>query len=146
MDILSNFGETLHELISDVNLTPEAFAQKVNIDRSVVYKYLRKEVLPTLPNLIAIADFLQCSVDYLIGVSPVNPETKYRQTPPFAIRFQSLLSEKGLTRYAFLKEHHFAKQSVDDWFHGKRCPSVENLINLSKCFGCSVDYLLGRES
>ena len=146
MDILSNFGETLNELISDANYTPEKLSEEVKIDRSVIYKYLRKEVLPTLQNLIAIADVLQCSVDYLIGISPVNPEAKYRQTPPFADRFKALLSERGLTRYAFLKEHHFAKQSVDDWFNGKRRPSVENLINLSKCFGCSVDYLLGRES
>lgn len=35
---------------------------------------------------------------------------------------------------------------ISDWERGKREPSVEDLIKLADFFGCSVDYLIGRES
>lgn len=145
MDILSNFSESLSAFISDYHFTPESFSKAIGIDCSVIYKYQRKVILPTLPNLIKIADYFQCSVDFLLGLSPVNPNTKYKSAPPFNICFQKILEEHKLNRYRFLKQIHFAKQSVDDWYNGKRFPTVENAIKIAKHFDCSLDYLLCRE-
>lgn len=146
MDILTNFSENLNELIFDNGFTPETFAKAVNIDRSVIYKYLRKECLPTLPNLINIADCFKCSVDFLLGLSSTTENTNFKTAPPFSQRFKELLDGKNLTRYKFRQEIHFAKQSVDDWYHGNRFPNIDNTIELAKYFKCSLDYLLGRES
>ena len=33
-----------------------------------------------------------------------------------------------------------------NWETNRFIPGAENLIKLADCFGCSVDYLLGRES
>ncbi len=146
MDILTNFSENLNELAFDKNLTFEEFAKAVEIDRSVIYKYLRKECLPTLPNLIKIADYFDCSADYLLGLSQTNTNTGFKSAPPFSQRFKELLKSKNLTRYKFLQEIHFARQSVDDWYNGKRYPNIDNTLELAKYFGCSIDYLLGREN
>lgn len=151
MDILSKFGENLSELLFDHHLTTREFARRVQIDYSLVYKYLRKEYLPTLANLIIICDFFSCSVDYILGFSVEHYQTPYKSTEPFCVRFQTLLQARGQTRYKFLKEakelhFHFGRQTVDDWFHGKRLPTVDNLIELSKYFNCTLDFLLGREA
>lgn len=145
MDILSNFAENFFELMFDKHLTPELLSTAVKIDRSLIYRYLRKEILPTLPNAIAIADYFQCSLDFLLGLSPDNPITTYQPAPPFSQRFKEILKEKNLTRYRLYHETNFAKQSIDDWFHGKRIPSLGNVVLLANYFHCSVDYLLGRE-
>ena len=150
MDILSNFSENLFDLISDNKLTPIKFSLNVKIDLSLIYKYLRKELLPSLKNLVVIADYFECSVDYLLGLSPVNSKPVASVTD-FATRFRYILNEKGLTRYKFYKDTKaknfcFARQSIDDWFNGKRVPTVDNAINLVAYFGCTVDYLLGREN
>ena len=58
MDILSKFGENFAELIFDANLTPEALSQAVGIDRSMIYRYLRREYLPTLAHAVASLPFL----------------------------------------------------------------------------------------
>ncbi|MDE5721792.1 MAG: helix-turn-helix domain-containing protein [Clostridia bacterium] len=146
MDILSNFGETLSELIFDHNLTPEEFSKAVNIDLSVIYRYRRKSCLPSLKNTIIIADYFQCSADFLFGLTANNNKTISKGETNFSQIFRELLESKNLTRYAFCKESNFAEQSVDDWYHGKRLPNIQNLILIAKHFDCTVDFLLGRES
>lgn len=145
MEIIFNFSETLAELIADNQLTPELFAKAINIDRSVIYKYLRKECMPSVQNLIVIADYFKCSTDFLLGLTPENATCSFKTAAPFAERFKTLLKIKGKTRYSLHKEERFAKQSLIDWYYGKRVPNVDNIIKLAKCFDCSVDFLLGRE-
>lgn len=150
MDYLSNFGENLSILIDDSHLTPLLFAEKVQIDCSLIYRYMRKEILPTVPNLLLICDFFSCSVDAVLGLAAENSEITYKKSLPFSSRFQFMLKEKNLTRYKFLKESkkrefRFARQSVDDWFHGKRYPTIDNAIELAKYFDCTLDHLFGRD-
>ena len=150
MDLLSNFGENLNELIFDNGLTPKTFSENTGIDLSLIYKYIRKEVLPTLPNLITICDYFKCSTDFILGLIKENPSTEFKSATPFYLSFRKLLDDKGLTRYKFmkqirLKDIHFAKQSVDDWFNGKRYPTVDNAVILAGYFETSLDFVLGRE-
>ncbi len=145
MDILSNFAETLNDLLFERNLTPETFAKEVCIDRSLVYRYMRKECLPSLTNFIKISDYLNCSTDFLLGLSPTDSCTGFKSAPKFSDSFKKILAENNLTRYALVKKSRFAQQSVDDWYHGKRTPNVENALDIAKYFNCSMDYLLGRE-
>ena len=56
MDILSNFAESISDLIFDQKLTLEQFADKVGINVSEIYRYKRKERLPSTSNLIKIAN------------------------------------------------------------------------------------------
>ena len=150
MNILSNFGENLKELILDKNLTTKTFAEEIGIDRSVIYKYMRNETFPTLEHLIIICNYFECSADFILGLSPTNPLVKYYSAQPFSEQFKRELNNKKFTRYKFrkeiLKKHiSFSKQAVDDWFNGKRNPTVENIILIAKYFECTVDSLLGRE-
>lgn len=147
---MSKFGENLDYLIDDNNLSPQTLALQIGIDSSLIYKYLRKEILPTTPNLILICDFFSCSVDAILGLAVENSKIRYKKAPLFCTRFQSILKEKNLSRYKFIKDSknrnfHFAKQSVDDWYHGKRYPTVDNAVALSKYFDCTLDHLFGRD-
>ena len=72
MDILSNFAENLNDLILDNNLSVKTFSEKLGFNLSECYKYLRKEYLPCLANIIKIADYFECSIDYLLGLGETN--------------------------------------------------------------------------
>ena len=150
MDILTCFAENLSDLIFDHRLDPKEFSFAIGIDRSVIYKYLRKEVLPSVLHLVSICNYFSCSADYILGLETSNSKTKFLSAPPFSAQFRKLLEKENLTRYALRKDLlarnlRVAKQSIDDWYHGKRPPSVDNLVLLAQYFHCSVDYLLGRE-
>jgi len=146
MDYLSNFAETISELLEDNKITVEQLAQNTGIDLSEIYRYLRKEYLPTLANIIKIADKYNYSIDYILGLTAVSGSLPFKQTPPFAQRFKQLLEERGFTRYRLSKESGIAINRLDDWYNGKFTPSLDKAISLAKFFDCSVDYLLGRES
>ena len=113
MDILSNFAENLNDLILDNNLR------------------------------IKIADYFECSIDYLLGLEETN-DLKFSQTPPFDRTFGKLLEDKNLTRYQLNKHTKISNSRIDDWYHGRRLPSIDNLIILAKYFDCSIDTLLAR--
>jgi len=146
MDILSNFSENLSELIFYKKITVLQFASDIGVDLSEAYRYLRKECLPNLANIIKIADCYNCSIDFLLGLSSSQTVNEYNKTPPFSQRFKEVLSENKTLRYRLSKETKISINRIDDWYYGKFLPSVENVVILSKFFKCSVDALLGRES
>ncbi len=146
MSYLSNFSENLSELIDDNHLTVEEFAESVDIAFSEVYRYLRKEYMPKLSNLIKIADTYHYSLDYLIGLIPFPENAKFKTTPPFCEQFKKHLEKKGVSRYRMSKETEISINRIDSWYHGEFTPSLEKAIILKEYFKCTLDYLFGRES
>lgn len=143
---LSNFSENLSELIEDNRLTVEAFAESVDIAFSEIYRYLRKEYMPKLSNLIKIADAYGYSLDFLIGLIPFPENAKFKTASPFGEQLKKLLKEKGVSRYRMSKETGISLNRIDSWYHGEFTPSLEKAIKLKKYFDCTLDYLLGRET
>lgn len=58
-------------------------------------------------------------------------------------RIKELRTEKNLTQKTFAEMLFCNRQKIADWERGKSCPSTEDLINISKIFNISTDYLLG---
>ncbi len=145
MEILSNFGENLKELIDEKQITVEEFARSVDIAYSEVYRYLRKEYLPHLTAIIKIADTYNCSVDYLLGFVAFDENSGFKKTPDFATRFKEILRERNLTRYRIHVDTGLSLNCLDSWYNGKFTPSVDNLLRLKNYLKCSLDYTLGRE-
>lgn len=145
MVVMSVFAERLNELMFDNKTTPESLSKALDVDLSLIYKYLRKEFTPSVPNAIKIANYFHCSLDYLLGLSEDISTINCSVVKPFSIQLKELLKEHNCTRYKLKKDTGLAKQSVDDWYHGIRVPSIENVIILSKYFNCTIDYLLGRD-
>ena len=143
MRYIEYFAKNLQELLIDNSLSMKSFAEKLQLNLSECYKYQRKEYLPNLANIIKIADFFECSIDYLLGLDEfIN--IKLTHTPPFSNTFKKLLKEKNITRYQLSKHTKISNARIDDWFHGRRLPSLDNLIKLAQYFNCSLDTMLGR--
>ena len=75
MELLKIFSERLSELLFEKNLTPERFSKIININLSNIYRYLRKESVPELQNSIKIANYFNCSLDFLFGLTDYNDES-----------------------------------------------------------------------
>ena len=85
------------------------------------------------------------AIDYLLGLAPYLVDDKLNYTPPFKIAFAQILKERGLTIYQLNKHTKIANARIDDWYHGKRVPTLESVIKLAKYFDCTIDKLLCRE-
>ena len=67
------------------------------------------------------------------------------------LRAQRMPSAKTLvalavTKYRLTKETHLTEETIRRWQSGRFEPTTESLIRLADYFGCSVDFILGREN
>lgn len=67
------FTEIFVKFIQAKGITPYRIAKETGISQGLMNEYKSGKKLPTLQNITKIADYLDCSVDYLLGRTD-NPE------------------------------------------------------------------------
>lgn len=146
MDYLSNFSETLSELILMNNLNAKQLGKLIGVDRSTITKYLVKRSYPKLPYAVKIANHFGCPLDYLFGLTNDYIKKTYLPCPPFFQVFQELLKARNCTQYRVYTDLGFYEQSASNWYHGVSIPAMDSIIRISEYFGCTLDELVGRKS
>lgn len=61
------------------------------------------------------------------------------------IRIRELREQKQITQKELADTLKVAQNTISNWEKGIREPDSKILIKLAEIFGCSVDYLLGRD-
>lgn len=145
MDILSKLAKRLKELMEEAELNVPALSNKVNIEQSAILRFVKAERLPSAASLVKLADCFDCTTDYLLGLSDILDDRSFKARPPFNEQLSFLLDHFKISKYRLEKETNIAEQTVINWHKGKYEPNVESLIKIAKYFGCSVDFVLGRE-
>ena len=145
--ILSNFVESLSELIMQANLTPSEFAKQVGCGKGTISRYLHEQKIPDVELLIRMADFFDCSTDYLLGRETEKyPRTFVKPCPTFQARLPILCKELGITKYQLQKQTGIAESAIYSWQNGSNKPRLDNLLKIADAFDCSLDFVLGRSS
>ena len=62
------FSERLAELREERKLTKEKLAQELGVDDTTIGNWERARHEPVLSHLLALADFFDVSMDYLVGL------------------------------------------------------------------------------
>lgn len=142
---LSNFSERLTDLIFEAGKTQKQLASELGCSQSTISRYMSGAALPTLEMTVALADYFNCSTDFLLGLTQDNNELKFNRRPPFGERISAICAEKGISRYKLQKLTHISESVMRYWVRGKTAPSVLNAVLIAEKLGVSLDYLLGRE-
>ena len=61
------FTERFRKMLQTRKITAYRIAKETGISQGLMAEYHRGEKVPAVNNLIKIADYLDCSVDYLLG-------------------------------------------------------------------------------
>ncbi len=143
---MSNFSERLSELMFDEGLNMTQLGEKLGCGEAAVSRYCAGEALPTYEFLIKIADYFNVTCDFVLGLEDESKATVFASPPPFAEQFKKVCEENKISRYKLHRKTGIAESVMRYWAQGKTKPSVPNLILLAgKGFGCTVDFLVGRE-
>ncbi len=147
MGILSKLPERLKELMLEKGLNPPTLAKEVNIVSNLITRYLRGEHTPQFDNLIALADYFDCSVDFLLGLTeyPKREGQIFKKAPPFSVQFRTAMKKCNVSQYALQKKTGISWSSFHKWLHGYQVPYPDSLIKMATVLECSVDFLIGRE-
>jgi len=142
--LISNFSERLRELIFDKGLSTEQFAEAVGVAETTVYRWFKTPLQIKRSNLIKVADFFECLIEYLIGRSEddtkIIPNKLY---PNFVEQIRKIMKEQNISTYKFEKTSKFKCSYFFDW--QKYEPALQTLMELSEYFDCTIDYLIGRD-
>lgn len=63
-----------------------------------------------------------------------------------AEKLANLRLQHGLSQQTVAKRLGLSPSVISGYETGTRTPSIEVVVSLSRLYGCSCDYLLGRES
>ena len=144
MEILANFGERLKDLLFDSQLSAEQFAQTIGVSKNTVNCWLRGSMQISLANLILIADYFKCSLEYLSGKIELNDIFTPKPIQNFGTQLRAVLKLRGFTTYSLRKISRIDGGYFHKWDKGQQ-PNLATLIELSNILDCTIDYLVGRE-
>ena len=142
---MSNLSERLADLLNDSGLNIKTLAQNLGINATCITHYLQGKRMPTVKSLIKIADYFNCSTDYLLGLESENPNLTFKQCPPFSEQIDAIKKHFNCKDSSFYKDTDISKSRYLDWKSGKRQPTLDNVIKIADIFECRLDFVLGRE-
>ena len=145
MNILANFSERLNELLSEHRYTTKSLHEKTGIPVSAINKYRNGTVAPSVEAALRLAELFCCSLDYLLGRKEDSRVRSFHACPPFGERLIFLLQENHCSQYRLCKDANISSSVLRHWLNGTHVPSLDNVVKLADFFGCSADYVLGRE-
>lgn len=140
-----DFIDRLKCLISDTRKKIAEIAADLCITQQTLYNYLDGKTLPKYRELILLADYFNCSIDYMVGREH-EKETKFKKCPPFSQSLKEVFKTHGTSESKIHKKVKISRSRFYAWLAGKSRPTLNNLIKLADYFGCTIDFLVGRES
>ncbi|MGN0805178.1 MAG: helix-turn-helix domain-containing protein [Candidatus Coproplasma sp.] len=142
---VERFIDTVKEIITEKGLTATGFAEFLGIEQSCLSKWLSRENTPSLEYVILVADKTGVSVDYLFCLKDTAEFKPNAKRSCFAERLQTLLDGKSLSKNKLASECGVQSSTVSKWLLHGQLPKPETAVKLADYFGCSLDYLVGRE-
>ncbi len=142
--IMSKFSERLSELMFEAEINGLTLSEKIGCGENTIYRYLQGGHIPTVEMVICLADFFNCSTDFLLGLEDENYSNIYEKCPPFNERFPVLLEQCGITQYRLEKLTKITHSSMVYWKNGTKQPAMESIIRIAQKLGKTVDFVLGR--
>lgn len=143
-----NFKQRLNELIKEKDANVEDLKKFLNLkSASLIYFWLNGTYTPKLNYLNKLANFFECSIDYLLGQNDnlFQNNILCNNLPDFNKRLEKILDNKNLTQKTLRKENIISGSLYRSIFKRKSDPTIETLIKLANYLNVSIDYLVGRE-
>lgn len=136
-----DFKDILSDIMFERKMTTRKMAEVSGCSQTSISAWTRG-VYPKLPNIIKLADYLNCSIDFLMGRAD-NAKITVSNKSTFLERLKSLLFKEKIKIYSLQEKCGISNSMASKWQKGK-IPKLETLIALANYFDCSIDYLIGR--
>lgn len=119
------------------NLTQQELAKLLGVSRSTIAMWETNASQPNNEMLVGLADYLEVSVDYLLGRTDGAFKGIHMN------RISELRKLHKLSQATLGELVGAAQNTVCNWELGKREPDFETASKLASIFNVSIDYILG---
>ena len=124
-------------------MSPSDLSRAVHCELHSVTKWLNGTFYPRYETLVALSDYFQTSVDFILGLTENDLSVRSANTIPFALRLKTILERQKKSRSSLAKELGVKTTTVSKWLEQSRMPEAVNLIKLAALFDVSVEYVTG---
>lgn len=139
------FSKRLKHIMYDNDCSSnKQFAELAGVSVPVIAKAVNFGIIPSSRILVKIADKLDLSLSYLLGMADENEFIAANNPSTFDVRLAELVNEKDTNYGRLAEEMTFPRTYMYVWIRDKTIPTVDYLLELSDYFKVSLDYLLGR--
>lgn len=142
---MEKFNDILRDLILDSGLSLRKLSALSKVSSTQYSSYL-KDSIPKIDVAVRIADFFDCSLDYLFGLTEERKTRKYKKydMSVFVSRYEKALELNKITHWKFSKQSGLAESSLRHWKLYGGMPTMESLVIIADGLSTSIDYLIGR--
>lgn len=138
------FRARLITIIAERDMSKETFAAAAHVNKEIITRATVYGIVPSIRSLIKIADFLNCSIPYLLGETDDNSFDAAKAPSDFHSRLEELKREREVRDCDILKAMSCPANSFAEWRRNKSIPSLQYLQQIATFFKVTIDYLLGR--
>ena len=138
------FHERLTELMIEKGVNTVSLAAAIGVSDETVRRWKNGERDILLSQLVKLADYFQCSLDFLTGRSDSVLDYQVSEMPPFYDSLRAVMKEKEVPRDRLGKDVPIYDGYFTNWKRGKS-PNIVTLILLEDYLDVTIDYLVGRE-
>lgn len=129
------------------NVTRADLAEYTGVSTVAIGQYYNGVALPSMDNLIKIANFFNVPTDYLLNTGwnkKTNSNFKGRDSI-FAKRLRELIKTKGIKQGDLANKDvlNVSRQAIGQYCNGTALPPADKIVILARYFDVSADYLLG---
>lgn len=139
------FRERLKFCMRTSGLNQSELANKTGVNKTCVGKWLHGKNYPEYTNLLTLTTVLDCSADYLFGLSELDDFNPLPIEKDIWEILEDLIEKNKVTQYEIAKATGISQIVISRWFSLRRRPTTASLLKLSNFFGVSLEFLLGRE-
>ena len=140
------FSVRLEEIIEERGITKEDLAKGLGLkDCSMIYRWIKSVHVPTLSSANAVANFFNCSLDYLAGRTEDFKPVKAQELKPFGTQFRKVIKNAKISQNNIIKNLNISTHSIVSWLNNKTIPNFSSVIKLANYLNISIDELVGRE-
>ncbi len=137
-------SERLTDLMNEKEISNNDLAKILGVTPYSVGRWKRGVKNMRLTQFIMIANYFNCSLDFLAGRSETVIDFIPKERPPFYEHLTHLLADKKITKYRINTETKIKSSHFVDWKNGSE-PQIYSLIELADYLNISLDYLVGRD-
>ncbi len=144
MDVLEGFSNRLKELMEENGLNAESFSKKIGVAPTIVRRWCLPHKDIYFSNVLRVAEYFNCSFDYLCKRSEIILDFTPKPCPPFMEWLPIVIKEQGKSTYKIFKDTKIKSSYFALWRKGRE-PLLSSLGVLADYLDCSLDRLVGRD-
>ena len=144
MDVLKGFSERLIELMQENGLNAEKLSKKLGVAPTIIRRWCLPQKDIYYSNLLQVANYFNCSLDFLCGRSDVVLDFVPKECPPFMEWLPTVIKERGKSTYKIFKDTRIKSSYFAKWRKGRE-PLLSSLGILADYLDCSLDRLVCRD-